>query len=103
MGASRSYRSAWRESQCRNGHWFWWGMTSSPGVLDNSYFEVLLTRQWTKRTNGGFESGTLRMVSTDIAIRTFPELRAVAEEFAESNEVFLSAVSSAWSKIMNAD
>merc|ERR1712167_557071 len=70
--------------------------TASPGILDNSYFEVLLGRQWTKRTQGGFESGTLRMLSTDIAIRTFPELRVLAEEFSESNEAFLSAVSVAW-------
>jgi len=68
--------------------------TSDPLKFDNAYFTTLLENEWVKRDWDGNEqfedvaTGKLMMLPTDMAIKTDPAFRKVAEEYAADEKLF---------------
>ena len=85
--------------------------TEAPPGLSNRYFAALLGpahEEWEAlQAPGGateyWANGTGHWLPTDMAIRWDPELRAVAQEYAADNALFLAEFARAWTKMMNAD
>jgi catalase (peroxidase I) len=77
--------------------------------LSNEYFQVLLSEKWENVTSpsGLFEykaaGKDLYMVQTDMNIRYESDWLALVQEYAASNDLFLTDFSKAWTKLMNID
>eukprot|EP00949_MAST-11_sp_MAST-11-sp1_P003745 g3745.t1 len=79
--------------------------TQDPLAFDNSYFKNLLGMEWTERKWDGptqFEdpSGTLMMLPTDMAVKTDPSFRAVAEIYAKDESAFRADFATAFAKLL---
>jgi len=86
------------------------GTSSVSSSLSNNFFLTLLSENWEEHTipSTGKQvykaSGKeLLMLRTDLMFKFDPELQAIAQDFAADNEMFLSEVVAAWTKISNAD
>ena len=81
--------------------------TANPSILSNTYFQALLNDSWQVINTTGspveYTTGTLFMMPTDLNLRWQPDYKAIAEEFAEDNLLFLSEFASAWTKLILTD
>jgi len=85
--------------------------TGSPSVsssLSNIFFHTLLSNTWESHTASGKElykavGGDLLILRTDYLITLHPELLAIAQDYAQDNQLFLDQAASAWTKLSNAD
>merc|ERR1712179_195896 len=80
--------------------------TDHMDTLSNAYFNILLNHTWYEKEPGTYEArdglNLLYMLSEDIVLLQDP-YKAIVEEFAFDNKVFLSEFNAAWAKFMNAD
>jgi len=85
--------------------------TSNPSEVDNGFFVALLEREWLQTTaeetgkmqyHDG-ETRSLTMLVTDLIFRDDDKFRAIVEEYAQDNDLFLSDFRDAWIKLVNAD
>jgi catalase (peroxidase I) len=88
-----------------NGSW-----TTAINRVSNEYFQVLLGNHWTAVTNPSSRmveytnaDASLFMTPTDMRLLWSPDLKNIAQHFAEDNERFLQRFVSGWTKLMNAD
>lgn len=85
--------------------------TSNPSEVDNGFFVALLEREWLqttaevtgKRQYHDRETQSLTMLVTDLIFRDDDKFRAIVEEYAQDNDLFLSDFRDAWIKLVNAD
>nr|BAC05484.2 ascorbate peroxidase [Euglena gracilis] len=79
--------------------------TDNPLVFDNSYFKLLLERKWTAVTNsvGNLqfqdETGTLMMLTSDLALLMDPSFRKHVERFAADQDAFFRVYAGAYQKL----
>jgi len=73
--------------------------------LNNEYFVNLLNRDWTLGADGIYFNSdkTLAMTAYDMQVLWDPPHKAIAQKFAEDNELFVSTFTRAWSRLMNMD
>ena len=78
--------------------------------IDNDYFKTVLSETWqefvdpcTRKMWFKAKGKEIYVVAADIVIRNDPELRAIAQEYASDNRLFLQELAHAWTKVMNAD
>lgn len=82
--------------------------TNNPAKLDNEFFNLLLNEDWEvqtvhQSTKKQFQSGTLMMLFSDMVFRDDDQFRAIVEEYAQDNDLFLEDFRNAWIKLVNAD
>jgi len=82
--------------------------TNNPAKLDNEFFNLLLNEDWEVQTvhqtgKKQFQSGTLMMLFSDMVFRDDDQFRAIVEEYAQDNDLFLEDFRNAWIKLVNAD
>merc|ERR1740123_1002866 len=85
--------------------------TSNPSEVDNGFFIALLEREWLQTTAEQTgkkqfhdrETRSLTMLVTDLIFRDDDKFRAIVEEYAQDNDLFLSDFRDAWIKLVNAD
>jgi len=86
------------------------GTSSVSTTLSNIFFKNLLTENWESYTVPG--SGKqmykaagkdLLLLGTDLMFRLDPELLAISQDFAADNELFLTELAAAWTRLANAD
>ena len=86
--------------------------TTDVASLSNKYFITLLSEKWQahKAPSGmlefkaqGNDVEVYYMTPTDVALKSDPQFLAIAQSYAEDNQLFLAAFKSAWTKMMNAD
>lgn len=82
--------------------------THNPAKLDNEFFNLLLNEDWEvqtvhQSTKKQFQSGTLMMLFSDMVFRDDDQFRAIVEEYAQDNDLFLEDFRNAWIKLVNAD
>jgi len=84
--------------------------TETPTTLDSAYFTALLSEKWDEYTvpdTGEMqykaEGKELYMLRTDLMLKADAEYRAIAEEYAVDEQVFLEDFTAAWVKVMNLD
>jgi catalase-peroxidase len=93
--------------QLRAGYTGSWG--TNPAVLSNEYHLTLLSEVWINGTSiGGHpefeaEGKGLFMTPADLDIRYSEDFMAIAQEYALSNDLFLTEFTAAWQRIMNVD
>lgn len=105
-----------------------WTFSSDAPRLSNDYFKMLLDVNWVRTGTLGkleyrariedvaqalevspIDIGTERqgqfvyMQPEDMVIKQDPELAAIARQYAQDNDLFVSDFSAAWTKLMNAD
>jgi catalase (peroxidase I) len=79
--------------------------TENPLHFDNSYFKNLLERKWTLKTNSignvqfEDETGTLMMLTSDIALLMDPSFKNSVEEFAADEQAFFKVYAHAYQKL----
>eukprot|EP00092_Neocalanus_flemingeri_P034784 GFUD01037856.1.p1 GENE.GFUD01037856.1~~GFUD01037856.1.p1 ORF type:complete len:538 (+),score=83.50 GFUD01037856.1:171-1616(+) len=83
---------------------------STTSNLSNIFFLTLLSERWDKYTipDTGKQMYKARgkdqlMLPTDFLFLLDPELLAIVQDFAADNDLFLSVVASAWTKLSNVD
>lgn len=80
--------------------------TRRPLKFDNEYFVNLMTLEWKPRAWDGpmqytdVATETLTMLPTDMALRTDPAFRKIAQEYANDQAVFFRDFSSAFSRLV---
>jgi len=82
--------------------------TPNPDKVSNEFFRVLLEREWVETTvqqtqKKQFQSGSLMMLFSDMVFRDDDSFRAIVEEYAQDNDLFLEDFRKAWIKLVNAD
>ncbi|CAM9581686.1 unnamed protein product [Hapterophycus canaliculatus] len=83
--------------------------TTSPAVLSNEYYNILLTETWEEVPGSdGAEyqavgKSDVFALATDLALIWDPEFKAQSFMYATDNDLFLKEFSSAWTTLMNAD
>jgi len=82
--------------------------TPNPDKVSNEFFQVLLEREWVETTvqqtqKKQFQSGSLMMLFSDMIFRDDDSFRAIVEEYAQDNDLFLEDFRKAWIKLVNAD
>jgi len=82
--------------------------TNNPAQLDNEFFNLLLNEDWEVQTvhqtnKKQFQSGALMMLFSDMVFRDDDQFRAIVEEYAQDNDLFLEDFRNAWIKLVNAD
>lgn len=84
--------------------------TSVFSSVSNIFFQNLLSENWEEYTipSTGKQmykatGKNLLMLGTDLMFRLDPELLAISQDFAADNELFLTEVAAAWTKLANAD
>jgi len=85
--------------------------TTNPAELSNEFFHLLLQRDWVETTvpqTGkkqfiDSDTGTLMMLFSDMLFRDDDKFRAIVEEYAQDNDLFLEDFRNAWIKLVNAD
>eukprot|EP00092_Neocalanus_flemingeri_P007602 GFUD01008204.1.p1 GENE.GFUD01008204.1~~GFUD01008204.1.p1 ORF type:complete len:657 (+),score=134.32 GFUD01008204.1:264-2234(+) len=86
------------------------GTSTVSSCLSNIFFVTLLSENWEEYTipSTGKKmykaaGKDLLMLPTDLMIRFDPVLQAIAQDFAEDNNMFLSEVAAAWTKLSISD
>lgn len=80
--------------------------TTDPLKFDNEFFKVLLENEWVSRKWDGPEqfedkaTGNLMMLPTDMAIKTDPAFRKVAEVYAADQQKFFDDFAAAFAKLI---
>lgn len=84
--------------------------TSTPNVLDNSFFVQLVNNKWQNITTASGQTvyqatnnSALYMTSSDLALRWNPAYLTVVQQYASNNTLFLIEFAQAWTNLMNAD
>lgn len=83
--------------------------TDKSNVVSNEYYKVLLTETWEEVPgSGGAEyeavgAGGVYVLATDLALIWDPVTKAICQQFAGDNELFLKVFAEAWSTWMIAD
>jgi len=85
--------------------------THNPTEVSNSFFQLLLENHWEevevpqtgKKQFRDTETGQLMMLFSDMVFRDDPKFRAIVEEYAQDNDLFLREFRDAWVKLMNGD
>jgi len=84
--------------------------TLNPAELNNQFFQLLLERDWEVMTTSAnrmqymdTQSGLLMMLFSDMIFRDDDKFRAIVEEYAYDNDLFLADFRDAWLKLVNAD
>jgi len=86
--------------------------THNPTKVSNDFFNLLLQEEWVVTTVGhGSEkkqfqdtrTGLLTMLFSDMIFRDDDKFRAIVEEYAQDNDLFLEDFRTAWIKLVNAD
>jgi len=84
--------------------------TYNPTQVDNSFFVALLDEEWIESTSSMGKkqfhdktTGSLTMLVTDLLFRDDDKWRAIVEEYAQDNDLFLEDFRNAWIKLVNAD
>ena len=81
--------------------------TTTPLRFNNEYFTNLMNKQWKAREWDGplqytdVETETLIMLPTDLALKTDPSLRKIAQEYADNESAFFRDFSSAFSRLVS--
>jgi len=86
------------------------GSKSVSTSLSNIFFKTLLSESWaaytipdTGKQMFKAEGKDLLILGTDYMFRTDAELLAISQDFAADNDLFLTEVRAAWTKLANAD
>merc|ERR1719201_1325182 len=80
--------------------------TADPLKFDNAYFTTLLENKWVKRKWDGNEqfedeaTGKLMMLPSDMAIKTDPAFRKVAEEYAADEQLFFKEFAEVFGQLL---
>jgi len=84
--------------------------TINPTQVDNSFFVGLLDYNWLETTSStgkkqyhDEKTGSLTMLVTDLLFRDDDKWRAIVEEYAQDNDLFLEDFRNAWVKLVNGD
>jgi len=85
--------------------------THNPAKVSNEFFNLLLKEEWVVRTvhqtgKKQFQdtrTETLMMLFSDLVFRDDDKFRAIVEEYAQDNDMFLEDFRNAWIKLVNAD
>jgi len=85
--------------------------THHPDKVSNDFFQLLLQEEWVETTvqqtgKKQFQdtrTGTLMMLFSDMVFRDDDKFRAIVEEYAQDNDLFLEDFRKAWIKLVNAD
>jgi len=84
--------------------------TFTPTQFDNGFFILLLEEEWLQTTSSmgkkqfhDERTRSLTMLVTDLLFRDDDKWRAIVEEYAEDNDLFLEDFRNAWIKLVNAD
>ena len=81
--------------------------TTSPLKFDNEYFTNLMNLEWEPRVWDGplqytdKKTKTLTMLPTDMALRTDPVFRPIAQEYADDQSAFFRDFSSAFARLVS--
>jgi hypothetical protein len=81
--------------------------TTQPLRFDNEYFRNLMYKEWKPRKWDGplqytdVESETLTMLPTDMALRTDPAFRPIAQEYADDQAAFFRDFSNAFARLVS--
>jgi len=86
------------------------GSASVSSTLSNIFFKNLLSEKWEEYTIPSTGKQMYKAVGkdllifgTDLMFRLDPELLAISQDFAADNDLFLTEVAAAWTKLANAD
>jgi len=77
-----------------------------PTKLTHEYFQHLVSEDWMKTSDGKGYMGGVKGVTIrrdDILLVAAAEYLAVAQEYAGNQDLFMTTLASAWTKLMNAD
>lgn len=86
--------------------------TTNPTRLGNEYFQTLVSETWEKYTvpatnmsqyRAKRSGGDIFALPIDVAILMDPALKAIAQDYAADEELFLLQFAAAWVKMANAD
>jgi len=84
--------------------------TLDPAKLNNQFFQLLLEEDWEVHTTSAnraqymdTRTGLLTMLFSDMIFRDDDKFRAIVEEYAYDNDLFLEEFRDAWLKLVNAD
>jgi len=84
-----------------------WSTPNGLANVSNVYFQVLLNNRWTALDSDGKQyksaNGDFVMAAYDLQLTFNPELKAIAQTYAEDNEKFVREYVKAWVKLMNMD
>lgn len=74
-------------------------------VLDNEYFNVLVSETWLASGNGQYvnQDMTRAMTASDMQVLFHPRFKNIAQNFATDLDLFKQHLVSAWTKMMNSD
>jgi len=81
--------------------------TKQPLKFDNEYFVNLMTLEWKLRDWDGplqytdVATETLTMLPTDMALKTDPIFRPIAQEYADCQDIFFKDFSSAFARLVS--
>jgi len=85
--------------------------THNPAKVSNEFFSLLISEEWvvTSAPHTGRKqfqdkkTETLTMLFSDLVFRDDDRFRAIVEEYAQDNDLFLEDFRKAWIKLVNAD
>merc|ERR1712187_1080681 len=85
--------------------------THNPAKGSNEFFSLLLSEEWVvtsaphtgKKQFQDKKTETLTMLFSDLVFRDDDRFRAIVEEYAQDNDLFLEDFRDAWIKLVNAD
>jgi catalase (peroxidase I) len=85
--------------------------THNPAKVSNEFFSLLISEEWvvTSAPHNGRKqfqdqkTETLTMLFSDLVFRDDDRFRAIVEEYAQDNDLFLEDFRKAWIKLVNAD
>lgn len=86
--------------------------STDPSKFSNEFYKLLLSEEWVAVEDGAEMSLTTEYKSkgkdifitgADLVLTMDKEYREIVSEFAEDNKKFMTAFSSSWTKLMNAD
>jgi len=85
--------------------------THNPAQVSNEFFSLLLREEWElttaphtgKKQFKDKKTETLTMLISDLVFRDDDRFRAIVEEYAQDNDLFLEDFRKAWIKLVNAD
>lgn len=100
LSGAHTVGGAHKEFSGFQGNW-----TTQPAVFDNSYFKLLMERDWTIDTANETlqftdrQTGRLLMLPSDVALRLDPKYRKIVEEYAADEALFFKDFAAAWKKL----
>lgn len=100
LSGAHTVGGAHKEFSGFQGNW-----TEQPAVFDNSYFKVLMERDWAVDQKSEMlqfkdqQTQKLLMMPSDICLRIDPEYRKHVEKYAADNELFKRDFAAAWKKL----